>query len=485
MATCLIEDARLSTIYYQRANSMEQSTTSFKPIDQRRQVNFHFDSISMNALTLFKNQDFTKKRQIHRSNTYTSQNNRTRILTDNSCISQAVSTNTNENTVNRPKTLFLNERIPFLRTCLSHPATSPNDLFRINDDDDDDNDNDLFSSKFSSLPILTSPPTKRLRPQTLQFTSTEQSDPVLSTTNSFLSIRYLDSLELAMKLKSKSSMLIFDCGSPIRYSDNHICNSVLLRVSDKISRKRFKTNPTKQLPIDISQLNECHSIIFYDDHSNTNNTNLSVGIKCACEEIQRCLTTKSPSIFILKNSFEHFSNLYPNLCKSLQSSCDTSSLIVPDIITPNIDFSNCPMTHIIDGLYIGNESNAKNLDELSSENIRYIVNVTSHLPLYYFEQFHYHHIPVDDTQKQNLLKYFDDAYQFIHRAIENHEKVLVHCVAGISRSPAIVISFLMRYTQMNLNDAYEYVKMKRSIVSPNLNFMGQLLQYEKQLREQN
>ncbi len=142
------------------------------------------------------------------------------------------------------------------------------------------------------------------------------------------------------------------------------------------------------------------------------------------------------------------------------------------------------MTHIIDGLYIGSESNAKNLEELSSEQIRYIVNVTSHVPLYHSEQFQYCHLPADDTQKQNLLEYFDRAYSFIRNAIENNGKVLVHCVAGISRSPAIVIGFLMRYAKMNMNDAYDFVKRKRSIVSPNLNFMGQLLEYEKKLKHE-
>ena len=117
-----------------------------------------------------------------------------------------------------------------------------------------------------------------------------------------------------------------------------------------------------------------------------------------------------------------------------------------------------------------------------TKQIRCIVNVTSHVPLYHSEKFCYHHIPVDDTQIQNLLDYFDQAYQFIRNAIENKEKVLVHCVAGISRSPAIVISFLMRHAPMNMNDAYEFVKKKRSIVSPNLNFMGQLLEYEKILQ---
>jgi dual specificity phosphatase 10 len=141
------------------------------------------------------------------------------------------------------------------------------------------------------------------------------------------------------------------------------------------------------------------------------------------------------------------------------------------------------MTYIIDGLFIGSESNAKNLDELRAQQIRHIVNVTSHVPLYHEEQFHYCHLPADDTQKQNLLEYFDQAYRFIRQAIDNNEKILVHCVAGISRSPAIVIGFLMRYTRMTMNEAYEYVKRKRPIVSPNLNFMGQLLEYEQQLQK--
>ncbi len=379
----------------------------------------------------------------------------------------------------------INHSIPRLRTCLSHPSTSSNFFIAIDD-------NPLSPLKFTSLPVLQSPPAKRLRPQTLPFSPTNLSAPVLHITTttsasvltaSSSSTNFLDSSELADKLEENFQITIFDCGSPIRYSENHISNSILLRVADKISRKRFKSNLTKHLPIDIKQLNECDFIILYDDNTN-NEHELSVGLKCACEEIQRCLTIKSPPIYILKNSFNHFYNLYSNLCESpyTPSTSIDDSLSTP--ISPSLDFLNQPMTHIIDGLYIGSESNAKSLEELSSEQIRYIVNVTSHVPLYHSDQLHYYHIPADDTQKQNLLDYFDEAYTFIHNAIKNNEKVLVHCVAGISRSPAIVISFLMRYAHMDMNDAYEFVKNKRSIVSPNLNFMGQLLQYEKKLKEQ-
>ena len=60
--------------------------------------------------------------------------------------------------------------------------------------------------------------------------------------------------------------------------------------------------------------------------------------------------------------------------------------------------------------------------------------------------------------------------------------VLVHCQAGVSRSPTIVISYLMKHTRMSMVDAYKLVKNRRSIISPNLNFMGQLVQWESALQ---
>jgi len=403
----------------------------------------------------------------------------------------------------RPTSLFLTNTTTersLLRTCLSHPSTSPSIASPIND-------NSLSPITFTSLPELSSPRPKRLRPQTLSFTPTCPSIPVVP---SVPSIRFISPTELSDKLKEKIPLTIFDCGSPFRHSENRIRHSILLRVADKISRKRLKTNSKIHSTIDIKQLNESHFIILYDDNTNirrhctniNDSEQLSSAFKCAYEEIQRCFTRNSPPILILNSPFNQFFDLYPNLCESPQPrSCPSSptnhvdessppqtappvqnSFLLPT--TNQNDIDNHPMTHILDGLYIGSETNARNLEELSSEQIRYIVNVTSHVPLYHSEQFHYCHLPADDSQKQNLLEYFDRAYSFIHNAIENNEKVLVHCVAGISRSPAIVIGFLMRYAKMNMNDAYDFVKRKRSIVSPNLNFMGQLLEYEKKLKQE-
>lgn len=59
--------------------------------------------------------------------------------------------------------------------------------------------------------------------------------------------------------------------------------------------------------------------------------------------------------------------------------------------------------------------------------------------------------------------------------------VFVHCHAGVSRSATVCIAYVMKHMQMDLTKSYDFVKQKRPCISPNLHFMGQLLEFEKQL----
>lgn len=70
---------------------------------------------------------------------------------------------------------------------------------------------------------------------------------------------------------------------------------------------------------------------------------------------------------------------------------------------------------------------------------------------------------------------------FLADAVKNSKgRVLVHCQAGISRSATICLAYLISRYRLRLDEAYEYVKKRRSVISPNFNFMGQLLNWESE-----
>ena len=55
-------------------------------------------------------------------------------------------------------------------------------------------------------------------------------------------------------------------------------------------------------------------------------------------------------------------------------------------------------------------------------------------------------------------------------------------MAGVSRSVTLTIAYLMYHFGLSMQSAYQLVKDKRPAISPNLNFMGQLVAFEKELK---
>ena len=71
---------------------------------------------------------------------------------------------------------------------------------------------------------------------------------------------------------------------------------------------------------------------------------------------------------------------------------------------------------------------------------------------------------------------------FVEEARSRSMPVLVHCFAGVSRSPAVVIAYLMATKGWDLEEAHEYVKERRAIIKPNSSFIKQLVQWEVELQ---
>jgi len=70
---------------------------------------------------------------------------------------------------------------------------------------------------------------------------------------------------------------------------------------------------------------------------------------------------------------------------------------------------------------------------------------------------------------------------YIGAGVDRGDSVLVHCHAGVSRSPTAVIAWLMKHCDLRLEAAYELVKERRPIVYINFGFFAQLVRFELRL----
>ncbi|CAH8663341.1 unnamed protein product [Schistosoma bovis] len=155
-------------------------------------------------------------------------------------------------------------------------------------------------------------------------------------------------------------------------------------------------------------------------------------------------------------------------------------LRVNEIQQNNDDVLSASISQILPFLYLGNARDSQDVDLIRQLNVTHIINVTDSLPMPFrkLNRIQYLHIPASDTTKQNLLPSFDRAVQFIEKARKHNGIVLVHCLAGVSRSVAVVIAYLLYNNRgLNVYKALEFVQARRSVAGPNLHFMGQLQAY--------
>ena len=144
-------------------------------------------------------------------------------------------------------------------------------------------------------------------------------------------------------------------------------------------------------------------------------------------------------------------------------------------------FINNDMDQITDNLWLGNYEAANNIDNLKKEGIKKILCVMDFSAPEYKEEdkFNQKIIKIVDIPTQNILKYLGECLNFI----KGEEKILVHCMAGASRSASIVIAYIMWAQKLSYQEALNFVENKRSSVFPNFGFRDQLKKFEKLLKD--
>lgn len=198
-----------------------------------------------------------------------------------------------------------------------------------------------------------------------------------------------------------------------------------------------------------------------------------------------------PRVYFLKGGYETFYSEYPECCVDVQpiaqEKIESERALLGQCGKPVLNISFRPAydqggpVEILPFLYLGSAYHASKCEFLANLHITALLNVSRRTSEACAPHLHYKWIPVEDSHTADISSHFQEAIDFIDCVREKGGKVLVHCEAGVSRSPTICMAYLMKTKQLHLKEAFEFIKQRRSVISPNFGFMGQLLQYESEI----
>lgn len=319
--------------------------------------------------------------------------------------------------------------------------------------------------------------------------------------------------KLVQRADSAKKTVIVDCRSFIDYNLLHIRNAVNAFYSKLMRRRLYDNKVCNNVMLSLIGEDECGSslvdlVLYSENDGQLNSANYSrpqsvrMKGKCSAEasdssvDLLKTLQEKLSSsrhfahVLVLQDGFGEFKKRFPNLCESSardsEQSGTTELLMRASLSHPGLSLVTEGPTEILPFLYLGSQQDALDSNTLSKYGIRYVINlsVSCPQPEEVSQEGHFMRIPVNDSYQAKLLPHFDEAFKFLDEVCERKSVALVHCLAGISRSPTLAIAYMMRRNRWTSEQAYRYVKEKRPSISPNFNFMGQLLEYEARLREE-
>ncbi|XP_057955342.1 protein-tyrosine-phosphatase IBR5 [Malania oleifera] len=141
----------------------------------------------------------------------------------------------------------------------------------------------------------------------------------------------------------------------------------------------------------------------------------------------------------------------------------------------SLQLSAFPSEILPEFLYLGSYDNASRSELLKTQGISRVLNTVPACQNLYKNSFTYHCLQDD----KNLP--FDDAIHFLEQCEKDKARVLVHCMSGKNRSPAIVIAFLMKCKGWRLAQSYQWVKERRPSVDLTQAVYQQLQEYEQKI----
>ena len=137
---------------------------------------------------------------------------------------------------------------------------------------------------------------------------------------------------------------------------------------------------------------------------------------------------------------------------------------------------------VLPGLYIGALEAARNMKALVRHDIAHVLTLGCGMDLPKAEKCLQSHqiVEIEDksSEKEQLTRQLQRCIAYIDSCRATGKGVLVHCLAGRSRSASIVIAYMMQHNKCGLDDALSQLKAVRPWVCPNEGFLTVLREFQ-------
>ena len=117
---------------------------------------------------------------------------------------------------------------------------------------------------------------------------------------------------------------------------------------------------------------------------------------------------------------------------------------------------------IIDNIYIGNVYDAYDIESLKNQKVMNVLSAVTGFENIYDNQINHLCLQLIDNQEQNIIRYFEISNMFINKIIEKKQSLLIHCIAGRSRSVTLLIAYLIYKYKYTVDDAISLIKKKKT-----------------------
>lgn len=156
--------------------------------------------------------------------------------------------------------------------------------------------------------------------------------------------------------------------------------------------------------------------------------------------------------------------------KNIKSEYEDTSIILK---------SKSECSHIINDIYLSGYQTSLDYEYLKNNKFTHIVNCAANSNRFTSQQFPgiaYLTMEIKDELGFDILKEsVSSVIEFIKNAEQiSNRKVLIHCYEGVSRAPALLISYMIWKYNLDKDSAIKFVKEKRPCVDINLGFCVQL-----------